>query len=690
MRTARTPWSRAATALVALAAMLSPVAAGDPAPVRSKQSGAWSAKETWDAGRVPAAGDRVVVRSGHHVVYDADSKDVIRLVQVAGTLEFARDRRTRLEVGLITVSAREEPSEEGFDCHAAPAAPAPDRPRPALLVGTPERPVPAGASALIRLHHLAGMDKDSCPAVVCCGGRMEFHGAPLSRTWVKLARAVPAGASAAALAERPTGWAAGDRVVLTSTRRPAEGAARGSFEEASQTEVRTLTGVGAGGEVRLDAPVTFEHHADGNYCGEVANLSRNVVVESADPAGVRGHTMYHRHSAGGISYAEFRHLGKRGVLGRYALHFHLCGDTMRGSAVVGASVWDSHNRWLTVHGTEYLVVRDVVGYKSVGHGFFLEDGTEVNNVFDRNLAALVLPGRPLPKQLLPFDANKGAGFWWANCLNTFTGNVAADCAEYGYKFECRKGPDFDPVLPVRQPDGTRKPQDVRTLPFVRFENNEAHAMRFFGLNLRGITRPDGFGTQKTFYALNDALRAEAAGAHPDPRRPFWVRNFRVWESNWSFHAGTSGVFLDGLDVYRAEYGLWRSVMDRHTYKNLSFKEIRNKDLHMPFSIGPPAEDDETGKEYFRGIPGFVDDSPPSTVITSVARTGGRALVRGTTADSTAVKKVTVNGRDARATRDNFAEWEVELDAPPGRLVVTAGAVDRAGNVEKTPHVVRVD
>ena len=59
---------------------------------------------------------------------------------------------------------------------------------------------------------------------------------------------------------------------------------------------------------------------------------------------------------------------------------------MRGSSVVGASIWDSGNRWITIHGTNYLVVRDCVGYQIVGHGFFLEDGTEVNNVLDRNLA----------------------------------------------------------------------------------------------------------------------------------------------------------------------------------------------------------------------------------------------------------------------------------------------------------------
>ena len=110
---------------------------------------------------------------------------------------------------------------------------------------------------------------------------------------------------------------------------------------------------------------------------------------------------------------------------------------MRGSSVIGASIWDSGNRWLTIHGTNYLVVRDCVGYRSIGHGFFLEDGTEVHNVLDRNLAVHALRGKPLPKQmLLPFDQNEGAGFWWANCLNTFDErNVACENHRYGYRFE---------------------------------------------------------------------------------------------------------------------------------------------------------------------------------------------------------------------------------------------------------------
>src|SRR5262249_52979932 len=81
------------------------------ADLRSKQSGPGSAGETWDAGRTPQKGDRVVIRAGHVVTYDVDSQEVIRLLQIAGTLDFARDRNTRLDAGLITVTPSEEPTE---------------------------------------------------------------------------------------------------------------------------------------------------------------------------------------------------------------------------------------------------------------------------------------------------------------------------------------------------------------------------------------------------------------------------------------------------------------------------------------------------------------------------------------------------------------------------------------------------
>lgn len=678
-----------------------PAAKPNEAPLlRSVASGAWSEKTTWDLGRAPQKGDRVLIRPGHVVTYDVDSRDVIRLVQIAGTLEFARDRDTRLEVGLITVVASEEVTEDGFDCHIHVEAPAPGSQRPALIVGRPGHPVPREHRAIIRLHYVEGMDKESCPAIVCCGGEMQFHGAPLQRTWTKLAYEADVGATTVTLAEPVADWQPGDQIILTGTLmqrtslRGGEAADSAKFLERSQTEKRTILSVTGnrnargGYEVAFDKPLLYSHYADDNFQGEVANLSRNVIVESANPNGVRGHTMFHKHSAGSISYAEFRHLGKADTLGRYSIHFHLCGDTMRGSSVIGASIWDSHNRWITIHGTEALVIRDCVGYKSRGHGYFLEDATEVNNILDHNLAAVVLPAVTQKDQVVPFDLNRGAGFWWANCQNQFTRNVAADCAEYGYRFENKKADGFDPVQLIRQPDGSLEPRDTRTLPFIRFEDNEAHTMRFFCLNLRGIARPeDGLN----FYEQSVTLAEEAADAIPEPGKPFWIRNFKAWEANWSTHLGTAGVFVDGMDSFRCDVAIWRSIMDRSGFRRMTSKEMRVNDIHNPIGMGPPSSSESQTQRAFGGVSSFRDDRPPCTIITSAVRDGNIVRVRGSVADTSDIKQVVVNNRPASSIRGSFAEWEITLEAPPAGepLEITASAEDVVGNQELTPHVVVV-
>ncbi|MES2792962.1 MAG: G8 domain-containing protein [Planctomycetota bacterium] len=676
---------------------VSQVNADEPPVIRSRQSGLWSAKETWDADRIPKTGDRVVISAGHLVNYNVDSTEVIRLVQIAGTLEFAPDRSTRLEAGLVTIIASEEPSEEGFDCHFAPLPPAAGKSRPALLIGKPGSPIPVAHTATIRLHYVEGMNKESCPALINCGGLLEIHGAPLKNTWVKMQRGSEVGATSVALEEAVEDWREGDQVIFTSTHRQRDrGGRSGSFLDNSETEARRITRVGrkdftGGYPLSFDKPLAFSHYAEGNFRAEVANLSRNVIIESANPDGVRGHTMIHVNSAGSISYAEFRHLGKRDVLGRYSLHFHLCHDTMRGSSVIGASIWDSHNRFLTIHGTDAIVVRDCVGYKSVGHGFFLEDGTEVNNILDHNLSVAVGPGNPLPKQVIPFDLNRGAGFWFANCQNSFTRNVAAECAEYGYRFDCKTTENFNPVLPIRQPDGTVKPQDTRVMPFIRFEDNEAHTMKFFCLNLRGITRPAGGGLD--IYGQNITLAKEASEAIPPSGYPFWIRNFRCWEANWAVHLGTTGVFVDGLDVFKSDVAIWRSIMDRSGFRRMTTKEMRVNDIHNPLSMGMPtsSEGEQTERRGSGGVSSFKDSLPPTTMITSAVRDGNIVRIRGSVADTSDIKRVTVNNRPAQITRGSYAEWEITLEAPSGSpLEVSAVSEDVNGHVEQSPHLVRVE
>jgi hypothetical protein len=559
--------------------------------VRSARSGPWSAASTWEGSEVPPAGAKVLIRSGHTIIYDVDSDQAIRSLHIAGTLSFVPDKDTRLDVGLIKIQAAEDTREEGFDCDAHLSQADESQPRPTLTVGTPERPIEAKHAALIRLVYFDGMDKQSCPAVVCCGGRMDFHGATIS-TWVKLGATAHKGDAKVTLAERVFGWRVGDRVIITATKLTHDVGGSGGGDYS--TEERVIRGIN-GAQITLDRPLDLEHLGVGAYRGEVANLSRNVVVESADPKSARGHTMYHRGSAGSISYAEFRHLGKEEVLGRYSLHYHLAGDTMRGSYVVGASIWDSGNRWLTIHGTNYLVVRDCVGYQSVGHGFFLEDGTEVYNVLDRNLAVQALRGKPLPKQALPFDRNEGAGFWWANSQNTFTRNVSCENHRYGYRFEATQGSTFKTTLPVRQPDGGLRPVDIRTLPFVRFEDNEAHCDGLYGFNLgEGVAR-----------------------VGPDARHPFVIRNMKIWSVHYAFRPQSPSILVEDMRIHQAAYGVYHPNYDRHVYRNILISETNEE----PFNRGHDDDSVQYGVlavdgltfagNRFNGIPliQISDDNP---------------------------------------------------------------------------------
>jgi hypothetical protein len=666
-------------------ALLSHAAIGaDAVVIRTAQSGPWSVPETWEGKQLPSEGSRVLIRVGHRVVYDIDSDRAIRTIHVAGLLSFARDRNTRLDVGLIMIQKGEDTSESGFDCNTDHAGAAAGKAAgvddtqaqtvaatsAALEVGTAAEPIPAAHTALIRLTYFAGADKDSLPAIVCCGGRMDLHGAPLSQTWTRLASPAKKGANAISLLDSVSGWRVGDRIIVTATTRQnkLQKTFRTSTRDSTQTEERSIAAID-GSTLTLDRPLAFDHTAEGNYRADVANLSRNVIVESADPAKARGHTMYHRNSTGSISYAEFRHLGKESVLGRYSLHFHLAGDSMRGSSVIGATIWDSGNRWITIHGTNYLVVRDCVGYQSVGHGFFLENGTEEYNVLDRNLAVQAYTGKKLPEQALPYDRNDGSGFWWANSLNSFTRNVAAECDEYGYFFQAVDSPEFHVSFDVRQPDGSKKRTDIRTIPFLRFDDNESNCQRRHGFNLGGGV-PFGAGGVE--------------GVGPDAAHPFVIRNFRVWNSHWSIHPFSPSVLIDGLDAHADEYGIWRPVYERHSYKNVHLEQISVKAEFLPKGERPAES------EYPKPLDP-VDDLPPATVITGVFPQGGQLIVHGTTSDNGQVKSVTVNGQPATPTRDNFAEWEITLkDLTPGPTSLTAVAEDVSGNIEKTPHMLTVE
>ncbi len=568
--------------------------------IRSVRSGAWSDPATWKPARIPRAGDRVLVARDTTVTYDVKSDAVIRLVQVVGQLTFARDRDTELNVGVLKVQNSDTCSESGFACDFNGVNPAgePLAPRegelPALIVGSPETPIPAQHTARIRLHYLEGMDREDAPALVCCSARMELHGAPLSRTWVKLGASVKPGDTSVTLAEPVTGWRVGDEVIVTASEHRYTGNTyRGRPDDVS-TEERRITRID-GLTLHLDRPLEHKHFGEGEFRSEVANLSRNVIVESADPNGVRGHTLYHAFSQGSISYARFAHLGKEGVLGRYALHFHLLADTMRGASVIGAAIVDSHNRWITIHGTEYLVVRDCVGYQSVGHGYFLEDGTEVYNLLDRNLGVQAYRGKRLPDQVLPFDPNDGAAFWWANGRNSLTRNVSCENDEYGFRYDMQKTRHFDSTLAISTPDGGHEKVDVRTIPIWNFRQNEAHSEGVYGavIAANGNSQPDSpIHTPKQ---LEYFRNIDWTG--PSVQSPHVVRDLKIWEVHYGLRPHSPAMWIENVRIDSAAYGIYRPAFENQVYRNLHLSRIAAE----PFNRGMDDASAQTGRITVDGL-----------------------------------------------------------------------------------------
>jgi hypothetical protein len=774
--------------------------------VRSVKDGNWSDPTIWSPAKVPVAGNRVMISRNTRVVYDVKRDDVLRLVQIVGTVAFARDRDTELNVSVLKVQNSDDCSESGFACdfEGVTAAGEPQAPRqgalPTLEIGTLEQPIPAQHTARIRLHFLEGMDKDDAPALVCCSARMELHGAPLSRTWVKLNATVKPGATSVTLAEPVTGWRVGDEVIVTGSKKVSH---RGTYRTGTGsmgTEERRIAKI-EGQTLELDKPLTQEHYGEGEFRSEVANLSRNVIVESADPEGVRGHTLFHSFSQGGISYARFAHLGKEGTLGRYAIHFHLLGNSMRGSQVLGVAVVDSHNRWITIHGTEYLIVRDCVGYRSVGHGYFMEDGTEVYNLLDRNLGVQSYQGKRLPKQVLPFDGNEGAAFWWANGRNTLVRNVACENDEYGYRYDMQHSKYFSSTLPVTMPDGKSKQVDIRTIPIWRFEDNESHSEGLAGMVVaaNGNQQPDTpIRDQKMLDQIN---HIDWTG--PDTRHPHIIRNLKIWEAHYAFRPHSPSMLMENIRIHRVAYGIYRPTFDNQVFRNLhltdaggepfnrgmddasaqagsitvdglNLGEIKSGNQQHP--VVHMSDNNLSGKAecHFRnvtwttpdsrrpifnrggstrvdpfieqGVPYFVhdyygpgrhaqivstkagnllsdgnkyrqeppltgdesvvaevtdvawpklldpiDDLPPATVITLARRAGDKLIVAGISHDNGDIVSVTVNGQPAKIATNNagVVDWNIEL-ALPSDGKITAGATDRAGNAEQTPHQLKVE
>ena len=174
-----------------------------------------------------------------------------------------------------------------------------------------------------------------------------------------------------------------------------------------------------------------------------------------------------------IEDAEFYRMGQLGKLARYPIHFHLTGHNPA-SYVRRTAVHHAYNRFVTVHGAHDVLVKEVVGYDTIGHGFYLEDGIETNNRLIENLAILVQGASP-SQALTPSDTD-AAAFWISNPDNMVNRNVAAGADFAGFWL----GFPEHPVGPSEDPDVW-----PRRTPLKSFRNNTAYTVGFAGLYMDG-------------------------------------------------------------------------------------------------------------------------------------------------------------------------------------------------------------
>ena len=294
---------------------------------------------------------------------------------------------------------------------------------------------------------------------------------------------------------RGVGWKMGDSIVVTTTdylpshseEMVLASSANGgttlkltsALKKIHNFSTYSLSGVPKGIGPADDPNVTDVKSAVDTRAA-VALLTRNiqVVSEGNVPSAAftetpgnyfGGHTIVRQGFASyQVQGVEFYQLGQGGQKGRYPVHFHMARKTPQAmpsnddptpsplNYLKDCSIVDSMTRWVTVHATEGMYLARNVGYKSIGHGFYLEDATEINNKFYANIGILARAAiqdlvhnpRQVPGILadntsrdpnthnndyMPFrsDYNHPAVFWITNGWNDFEYNMAAGAASCG-------------------------------------------------------------------------------------------------------------------------------------------------------------------------------------------------------------------------------------------------------------------
>jgi hypothetical protein len=281
-------------------------------------------------------------------------------------------------------------------------------------------------------------------------GLVETAGAA-KRPWTRATTGLPAGTRTITVQDA-TGWLPGDAIAIAPTTRPTPDNDKFHLDvDHCLTYDETVVESVSGNTIRLRDSLRHEHpvvqFADWTgtvrtYGAEVMNLSRNVVIEGT-PTG-RAHVMFlHAVNPQQLSHVEIRHMGPRqltpqnreelrdgeddaetdadgkefGLLGRYGLHFHHCGDGSRGTIVEGVVAHAIGSHAFVPHESHGITLRECVAHDTQNSAFWYDLNDRAvrdhpathDSLWERCLASKVVapPGHPEGYRLTGFMLAEG-------------------------------------------------------------------------------------------------------------------------------------------------------------------------------------------------------------------------------------------------------------------------------------------
>ncbi|XP_064152938.1 cell surface hyaluronidase isoform X2 [Anguilla rostrata] len=368
-------------------------------------------------------------------------------------------------------------------------------------------------------------------------------------------------------------WRAGDRIVVASTDY--------SMYQAEEFTLLPCPDCSKH-QVRIQGKPQFAHVGeilDGiDMRAEVAVLSRNILIHGEMENSCYGNNwcqFFSYDSFGGhikifenftsvhLSHVELKHMGQQ-VRGRYPVNFHLCGDVdERGgysspTYVDSLSIHHSFSRCVTVHATNGLLIRDTVGYDTLGHCFFLEDGIEQRNTFFHNLGLVTKPGTILPTDrnetmcttirdkvfgsYVPVPATECKAvstFWIANPNNNLISNAAAGSQDAGIWYVFHSASTGDSHGRVNETKSELTPLGI-------FYNNRVHSNFKAGLFIdKGVKTTKASATDPQEYLCLDNNARFRPHEDADQNKP---RVAAIIDTLISFKNNDLGAWIRGGDI----------------------------------------------------------------------------------------------------------------------------------------------